>query len=251
MKFEVSSMDIQRARKAAMRNRSYLACARCKSGKNRCSDYRPCKRCSKSKSPCTDVSKSSDAMGSALTAYHDKKGSPSTLQTSSRNAQSPPEIESGSQYHAMLSMSQASDPARASYALREAANQAFLDPCFTKWSLLSPGPAPLLNSGFQRQEYSLVHNQARVSTIGMDALCRPMIGPHIAQSIIGAACLPVQQAPFLPMTTLATHPQLTIGQSSGSVLLPPTLAWLQALAASLAIPPPHASASADLRRLPV
>ena len=246
-------MDIQRARKTAMRNRSYVACARCKSGKNRCSDYRPCKRFSKSKSPCTDVSKSSDAMGSALTAYHDTNGSSSTLQTSSRNAQSPPEIESGSQSHAMLSMSQASDAARTSHTLREAANQAFLNPCFTKWAIPSqaPGPAPLLNSGFQRQGYSLIHNQAGVSTIGIDALCRPMLGPHIAQSIIGAACLPVQQAPFLPMTTLATHPQLTIGQSRGSVLLPPTLAWLQALAASLAIPPPHASASADLRRLPV
>ena len=54
----VSSKDIQAARRMAQRNRAVLACARCKTAKTRCSDYRPCKRCLNSKRNCFEVVKS-------------------------------------------------------------------------------------------------------------------------------------------------------------------------------------------------
>ena len=41
----VSSKDIQKARQNAKRNRTSVACGRCKAGKTKCSDYRPCKTC--------------------------------------------------------------------------------------------------------------------------------------------------------------------------------------------------------------
>jgi hypothetical protein len=41
----VSSLDIQNARKKAKRIRVSVACARCKSGKIKCSDFRPCRSC--------------------------------------------------------------------------------------------------------------------------------------------------------------------------------------------------------------
>jgi hypothetical protein len=44
----VSSRDLQKARQIAKRNRTSVACHRCKAGKTKCSDYRPCKQCSMS-----------------------------------------------------------------------------------------------------------------------------------------------------------------------------------------------------------
>lgn len=41
----VSSYDIQKARRVALRIRSPLACIPCKIAKRRCRDYRPCSRC--------------------------------------------------------------------------------------------------------------------------------------------------------------------------------------------------------------
>ena len=48
----VSSKDIQKARQTAKRNRTSIACVRCKLAKIKCSDYRPCKQCTDSKSVC-------------------------------------------------------------------------------------------------------------------------------------------------------------------------------------------------------
>jgi hypothetical protein len=52
-----SSQAIQKARRSAKRVRTFVACARCKTGKTKCSDYRPCKQCSNSKGdiPCSDL----------------------------------------------------------------------------------------------------------------------------------------------------------------------------------------------------
>ena len=44
----VSSKDIQKARQIAKRNRTSIACNRCKASKTKCSDYRPCKHCAMS-----------------------------------------------------------------------------------------------------------------------------------------------------------------------------------------------------------
>ena len=155
----------------------------------------------------------------------------------------------------LQNMSQASDAAVTSHRPMEAGNQVFLNPSLATWIQPTPRPAQVLcrsiEPAIEHHACSSVHNQARVSSIGLDASWRPMLGPLVAQSIIGVSNPPAQQAPFLPMTTIIARPQWTIGQSSGNALLPPTLAWLQALAATVAIPPPHASASADLRRLPV
>jgi hypothetical protein len=41
----VTSKDIQRARRAALRTRSSIACAQCREAKTKCNDYRPCSRC--------------------------------------------------------------------------------------------------------------------------------------------------------------------------------------------------------------
>ena len=43
----VSSDDIQRARRIALRVRSAMACLPCKEAKSKCNDYRPCSRCKK------------------------------------------------------------------------------------------------------------------------------------------------------------------------------------------------------------
>ncbi len=48
----VSSKDILRARRMALRKRSFFACMRCKLSKSRCSDFRPCKQCVSIKSSC-------------------------------------------------------------------------------------------------------------------------------------------------------------------------------------------------------
>ena len=48
----VSSKAIQKARQMAKRNRTSIACTRCKMAKSKCSDYRPCKQCTTSKSVC-------------------------------------------------------------------------------------------------------------------------------------------------------------------------------------------------------
>jgi hypothetical protein len=50
----VSSKDIQKARQTAKRNRSAVACERCKAAKTKCSDYRPCKNCMTAKTLCEE-----------------------------------------------------------------------------------------------------------------------------------------------------------------------------------------------------
>ena len=44
----VSSQDLLKARRIAMRTRASVACSRCKLSKSKCNDYRPCKRCKRS-----------------------------------------------------------------------------------------------------------------------------------------------------------------------------------------------------------
>ena len=44
---EVSSDEIQKARRVALRGRSAKACTPCKDAKAKCSDYRPCGRCTR------------------------------------------------------------------------------------------------------------------------------------------------------------------------------------------------------------
>ena len=77
----VSSKAIQKARQMAKRNRTSVACGRCKSAKTKCSDYRPCKQCVESKSCCKEVESmrsSADSAGTLngaqreidLTPYH-------------------------------------------------------------------------------------------------------------------------------------------------------------------------------------
>ena len=46
MSSSVSSRDLQKARQIAKRNRTSVACNRCKAAKTKCSEYRPCKKCS-------------------------------------------------------------------------------------------------------------------------------------------------------------------------------------------------------------
>ena len=90
-------------------------------------------------------------------------------------------------------------------ALIEASTQVFLNPSCSRMLLPTLGQAPLLSSSFERLALS-INIQAPVSSIGIDASWRPMLGPLVTQSIIGVSNLPAQQAPFLPMTTLAAHP---------------------------------------------
>jgi hypothetical protein len=52
----VFSKEIQKARQMAKRNRSAVACARCKKAKSKCSDSRPCKHCVNLKVPCDEPS---------------------------------------------------------------------------------------------------------------------------------------------------------------------------------------------------
>jgi hypothetical protein len=61
----VSSKAIQKARQIAKRNRSAVACVRCKAAKSRCSDFRPCKHCVSSRVPCDDSVLKSSTPGSA------------------------------------------------------------------------------------------------------------------------------------------------------------------------------------------
>ena len=53
--FGVSSKDIQKARQTAKRNRTSIACLRCKAAKMKCSDYRPCKQCTNVKISCEEA----------------------------------------------------------------------------------------------------------------------------------------------------------------------------------------------------
>jgi hypothetical protein len=50
----VSTKDLQKARQNAKRKRTFVACARCKRTKTKCSDYRPCNKCKKSGADCTN-----------------------------------------------------------------------------------------------------------------------------------------------------------------------------------------------------
>ena len=52
---------IQKARQMAKRTRAAVACARCKSGKLRCSDFRPCKQCTKVRSSCSTITQAQSA----------------------------------------------------------------------------------------------------------------------------------------------------------------------------------------------
>ena len=54
----VSSKDLLRARRIAMRTRAASACKTCRALKTRCNDYRPCKRCKRSGHACMESSKS-------------------------------------------------------------------------------------------------------------------------------------------------------------------------------------------------
>ena len=54
---DVTSKAIQKARQMAKRNRTSVACARCKSAKIKCSIYRPCKQCVDANSCCTEANK--------------------------------------------------------------------------------------------------------------------------------------------------------------------------------------------------
>jgi hypothetical protein len=53
----VSSKDLQKARQMAKRNRTSVACARCKKAKSKCTDYRPCKKCVESRLECDESSR--------------------------------------------------------------------------------------------------------------------------------------------------------------------------------------------------
>lgn len=46
---------IQKARRMAKRNRTLIACAKCKAAKSKCSDSRPCKNCTDSGSVCREA----------------------------------------------------------------------------------------------------------------------------------------------------------------------------------------------------
>ena len=56
------SREIQKARQMAKRNRSAIACARCRAMKSKCSDYRPCKHCASVQVPCKEFLKAKSAI---------------------------------------------------------------------------------------------------------------------------------------------------------------------------------------------
>jgi hypothetical protein len=53
----VSSKDLQKARQMAKRNRTSVACTRCKKAKSKCTDYRPCKKCVESRLECDETNR--------------------------------------------------------------------------------------------------------------------------------------------------------------------------------------------------
>ena len=53
--FGVTSTDVQKARQTAKRNRTSIACSRCKAAKMKCSDYRPCKQCTNASISCKEA----------------------------------------------------------------------------------------------------------------------------------------------------------------------------------------------------
>ena len=63
--------EIQKARQMAKRNRSAVACARCKATKSKCSDYRPCKTCASVKMSCEELpQKKNQANNNALYPHY-------------------------------------------------------------------------------------------------------------------------------------------------------------------------------------
>ena len=65
--------EIQKARQMARRNRSAVACARCKATKSKCSDYRPCKHCASVKVSCEELLKNNQT--GTNSSYPDHVGS--------------------------------------------------------------------------------------------------------------------------------------------------------------------------------
>lgn len=59
--------EIQKARRMAKRNRSAVACVRCKAAKSKCSDFRPCKSCVAAKHVCDTGATSANAKEKTIT----------------------------------------------------------------------------------------------------------------------------------------------------------------------------------------
>jgi hypothetical protein len=68
----VSSKEIQAARRNAKRNRSAVACFRCRVGKTKCSDYRPCKGCVNSKNRESCVPQDLESYGKLKTIHSEQ-----------------------------------------------------------------------------------------------------------------------------------------------------------------------------------
>jgi hypothetical protein len=80
MQQSVSSKVLLKARRMAKRNRTSVACARCKMAKSKCAEYRPCKRCVRSREECKPAVKRSTTKVSShassnipqhVESYHD------------------------------------------------------------------------------------------------------------------------------------------------------------------------------------
>ena len=84
----VSTKDLLQARRNAKRMRALKACARCRSGKIKCSDYRPCKNCTETENGlfCVEVRNGQLTMENK---FRDQKPNPASNETDQLKTQAP------------------------------------------------------------------------------------------------------------------------------------------------------------------
>ena len=84
----VSTKDLLQARRNAKRMRALKACARCRSGKIKCSDYRPCKNCTETENGLFCV-KLKNGQLTMENKFRDQKSIPESNETDQLKTQAP------------------------------------------------------------------------------------------------------------------------------------------------------------------
>ena len=227
---------------AAKRNRTAVACARCKSGKSKCSDYRPCKRCTKSKNSCRELS-----LDSVLAAASQSE----TKQAGIKHLLSEPKADSEA--------TNATDVAKICHESHRRIEQFQMKPevsffneagiqlsrhqSFGSMTLPIPADSSYHGGSNEVQVESSGDNQVRLSMPDISALWRQKLNSLAPQSMRGLYRPLIQQVPLLPIPMISNYPLflpflLTAQPATHAPpAVPPRLGWLQALSASFALPP--------------
>jgi hypothetical protein len=239
----VSSKDLLKARQMAKRNRTSVACARCKLAKSRCTEYRPCKRCVNSSVECAQPAlyMSSTNVGTMIQAadiINDSHSTPS-ITTFGASQQFVPTAPYLSKVARRNESHFGIDLHRESFVIGGSASQPF---AFGQQQAIQNYEFMGIHALLQ-QSYNELSNKTRLTSHFVEGISRVLT---YTRSEIQTQVPPQHPTtiPFLPamQTSCAALilPAAMALLSAWATSPPPTLALLHHLLPAFALPPPAA-----------